>query len=153
MKKIVLPILMTSLGAGGGFAAGTVLHKPAELPNDATIVVETLDQPKAVEFAKLNNQFVVPIMTDGRMSAMVVLSLTLEVAEGSKDTVYAIEPRLRDSLFSAMIEHANLGGFDGDFTQTAPMRQLRNVLVHAAQKPAADLITDVLILDIARQDL
>lgn len=153
MKKIVLPILLTSLGAGGGFAAGTVLHKPEDLPNEAPVEAEVIDQPEAVEFAKLNNQFVVPIMTDGRMSAMVVLSLTLEVAEGTKDAVFAIEPRLRDSLFSAMIEHANLGGFDGDFTQSAPMRQLRNVLIHAAQKPAADMVTDILILDIARQDL
>ena len=68
------------------------------------------------EYVKLNNQFVVPVVEDGRVAAMVVLSLSLEVEAGNTEAVYQREPKLRDAFLQVLFDHANVGGFCGSFT-------------------------------------
>ena len=52
-----------------------------------------------------------------------------------------------------MFDHANSGGFRGDFTQSANMFLLRSALKEAATKTVGAVVSDVLILDIARRDV
>lgn len=63
------------------------------------------DEPEdgAPEYVKMNNQFVVPVVEGGRVAAMVVLSLSLEVDAGNTEAVYQREPKLRDVFLQALL--------------------------------------------------
>ena len=65
-----------------------------------------------MEYVKLSNQFVVPVVKGKTVVSLVVLSLSLEVPEGQKDAVFRREPKLRDSFLQVLFDHANIGGFD-----------------------------------------
>lgn len=106
----------------------------------------------ATEFVKLNNQFVVPIIRADEVASLVILSLTLEVKTGSSEAVFAAEPKLRDSFLQVLFDYANANGFDGAFTQSGRMAQLRKALSEPARAILGDTVADVLIVDIVRQD-
>ncbi len=104
------------------------------------------------EFVKLNNQFVVPVVADSRVASLVVLSISLEVTADSAAGVFEEEPKLRDSFLRTLFDHANIGGFDGNFTETPRMDALRRVLFESARNTLGARVKNVLITDIARQD-
>ena len=84
---------------------------------------------------------------------MVVLSLSLETPNGGREAVLTQEPRIRDTFLQVLFDHANIGGFDGEFTNGANMDVLRGELLRAGRKILGPEIVDVLVTDIARQDL
>jgi hypothetical protein len=104
------------------------------------------------EYVRLNNQFVVPIVRNGAVRSLVVMSLSIEVDAGNNSTVFDREPRLRDSFLQVLFAHANAGGFDGSFTQAQAMDPLRQALREAARLTLGPVMRDVLIVDITRQD-
>lgn len=105
------------------------------------------------DYVKLNNQFVVPVVQNGQVSSMVILALSLEVSVGGTEQVYLLEPKLRDVFLQVLFDHANSGGFSGEFTDSTNMVILRDALREAARKTLGKMVSDVLIIDIARQDL
>ena len=134
-----------------GAAAGTAaLAEPTgtgqEHPSDP-------EGAPVLDYVKLNNQFVIPIVENGAVRAMVILALSLEVSVGGREQVYAMEPKLRDTLLQVLFNHANSGGFKGTFTDATNMVILRDALREAAIKTLGSIVTDVLIIDMARQDL
>ncbi|MEN8917572.1 MAG: flagellar basal body-associated protein FliL, partial [Octadecabacter sp.] len=76
-----------------------------------------------------------------------------EVEAGGQEAVFSHEPRLRDAFLQVMFDHANIGGFNGVFTASSNMRILREALQDAADQVMRGHITDVLIVDIVRQDV
>ena len=100
----------------------------------------------------MSNQFVVPVVDHDKVTALVVLSLSIEVSLGQKEAVYAKEPKIRDSFLQVLFDHANIGGFDGAFTNANNLDVLRGALREIAQKDVGDQVIDVLIVEIARQD-
>jgi len=150
----LLPLILLLIGAGAGVGAGLYLRPTPEPMADtgAGAPVAEPARPANVEYVRLSSQFVVPLMDSGRVGALVVLSLSLEVPQGQTDGVHAREPKLRDEFLRVMFEHANTGGFRGTFTDSSSLVVLRRALMEAAQKVMADKVTDVLITDIVRQD-
>jgi flagellar protein FliL len=104
------------------------------------------------EYVKMSNQFVVPVVQDGAVRSLVVLTVSVEVDFGMQDAVFAYEPKLRDVFLQVLFDHANGGGFDGQFTSAENMRNLRRALRLAAQEAVGEQVHDVLITDIVRQD-
>jgi hypothetical protein len=172
MAKL-LPILLILLGIGAGAGAGFAL-RPAPEPEPVAMGEEAGEdvatdgdgekkQAKPAKkdekgelsipaFVKLNNQFIVPVVKQDDVSALVVLSLTLETDEGSTDQLYNLEPKIRDTALRVLFNHAYAGGFDGHFTAPMKMDMLREALMEAVNVVASDTVTDVLITDIIRQD-
>ena len=149
--KLVLPLLFLLIGTGAGVGLGLALQPgPEETPS-----AEEAPPPAAdgSDFVRLNNQFVVPVVREDRVRSLVVLSLTLEVPAGMTAATYDREPRLRDEFLRVMFDHANMGGFDGAFTQAGNLDLLRNALRLAADAVLPHGTRDVLITDIARQDM
>ena len=137
-------------GDGEGDHAGDDEHAEDEEPSEPARV-----QPanEGTEYVRINNQFVVPIVRNGAVRSLVVMSLSLEVDTGGSSAVFDFEPRLRDSFLRVMFAHANSGGFDGLFTEAEAMAPLRSALREAAQNVLGRGSTyDVLITDITRQD-
>lgn len=160
MKALFLPVLLGLAGLGIGSAAGYVLRPAPEAPPGTTadgtaaagVPPATGDAVEPPDYVKLSNQFVVPILDEGRVAGMVILSLGLEVEPGQSETVLLHEPKLRDGFLQVLFSHANTGGFRGSFTDAANLIPLRTALRESAQSVLADTVRDVLIGDIARQD-
>ncbi len=164
MKKF-LPILLALLGTGAGVGAGLFLMPPPAEPDlaaapcgevtPADTAAKKPAKPEAAtqEYVKMNNQFVVPIVLSERVRSLVVMTISLEVTPGSKERVYAIEPKLRDGFLQVLFDHANSGGFEGAFTNATTMETLRRSLQEVAGRVLGDMVSDVLITDIARQDV
>ncbi len=164
--KMLLPLLLGIVGLAGGIGAGIAL-KPAPSPDDMPAEAmadheaetprpenpagEEVDEAE-LEYVKLNNQFVVPVVTDGRVTSLVVMSISLQVGTGSREAVFSREPKLRDSFLQVLFDHANVGGFNGTFTTSNNLRALRAALLEAAQSVMGDTVSDILIIDMMRQD-
>lgn len=162
MRKL-FPILLALIGLAGGVGAGIALkpasdqaeHGDEEEKHDTTEASPSSEdegEDSDHEFVKLNNQFIVPVVINGRVNSLVVMSISLQVETGTREAVFAREPKLRDAFLQVMFDHANAGGFDGTFTTSEKLRGLRNALLEAAQKALGDTVSDILIVDLVRQD-
>lgn len=181
MLRLLVPLTLAALGTGGGVAAAMFLmpgadhaaadaeHAPAEAEHAALEGVPPCGpvEPEAAtshaaadghgatggsEYFKINNQFVVPRVTAGRVESLIVASISLEIGAGTQSQVFAVEPRLRDAILQVLFDHSNLGGFDGVFTSAANMRALRTALLVEARRVLGPTVQDVLITDLVRQD-
>lgn len=151
MRRL-LPVLLAAFGLLAGAGAGFLLRPvPPEraAPPPGQVGEGSLPVP---EYVKLNNQFVVPDVENGEVAALVILSISLEVAPGTTEAVYAREPRLRDGFLRVLFDHANAGGFRGAFTRSGNMEALRGALLEVARASMGPAVADVLIIDIVRQD-
>lgn len=149
MKKLILPLMLGLIGLGAGVGVGVFLRPAPDADHAEMAEAEPAVPP---EYVKLNNQFVIPVVEDGTVSALVVLALSLEVTTGSTETVFATEPKLRDVFLQVLFDHANAGGFKGSFTDASNLVVLRQALKEVAMQVLGDSVKDVLIVDIARQD-
>lgn len=162
--RLLLPIIIALIGLGAGAGAGLFLRPPpedhAEVNPCGDVDEHTAaaskpdpDDPATVrDYVKLNNQFVIPVVEDKKVNALVVLSLSLEVTAGGQELIYEREPKIRDSFLQVLFDHANSGGFDGAFTNGRNMTILRDALRESAISTLGKVVTDVLIIDIVRQD-
>jgi flagellar basal body-associated protein FliL len=148
MRAILLPAVFALLGLAVGVGAGLQFRPAAE--GDPVAPPPPADAAK--DYVRLANQFVVPVVREGRVSALVILTLSIEVTAGSADELRAREPRLRDALLRVLFDHANAGGFHGSFTDGEMLAALRMALREAAVRVLGPSATDVLIMDLVRQD-
>ncbi len=177
--KFLIPIILLLVGLGGGVGAGLALRpepKISALTSDIGKESEAGDSNANtsenhspdlrnaasvhdgvsagnLEYIKLNNQFVVPIIAKESVNALIIMSLSLEMANGESEIVYAREPKLRDEFLRVLFDYANMGGFRGTFTDTVKLASLRDLLLQVAQNTLGRSVQAVLITDIARQDL
>ena len=114
---------------------------------------EEAEDEGPAEFVRMNDQFVIPVLENGDVRSLVVLSISLEVDPGTTGSVFEIEPKLRDGFLRVLFDHANAGGFNGAYTAAGPMERLRRALLEVATKIAGHQIRDVLILDLLRQEV
>ncbi|MEP3347205.1 MAG: flagellar basal body-associated FliL family protein [Litoreibacter sp.] len=154
--RILLPIVLVLLGLGLGVGAGMAL-RPSVEPEDV-MKKDQADGEKEVVvdeigYVKINNQFVVPIINEDKVSALVVLSLSLEAPASETAFIYEREPKLRDAFLQVMFDHAYIGGFNGVYTASPAMDALRSSLLESARLVAGESISDILITDIVRQDI
>lgn len=170
----IFPVLLMIVGLVGGGSAGYFMQpEPAEMVACEEINGKTQEEDQCVEissdtesvksgenietsnlgYVKLTKQFVVPVLKENRVTALVVMSLSIEITDSMSEMVYEKEPKLRDSFLKVMLAHANSGGFEGQFTTGEPMKDLRGSLREAAREILGYDVTDVLVTDILRQDV
>ncbi len=175
--KLLLPLLIALLGLAGGLSAGHYLRPgaapsggPAQAtspeapaPTDATSAPRPDSLPGAApprydpderrDYVAIDRQFLVPLVEDGEVAAMMILSLTLEMESGARDAVFEREPKLRDRFLDVMFRYAQSGTFASVFTAGPAMRDLRGALLEAARGVLGPAVHDVLVTDLLRQDL
>lgn len=156
MRKL-MPVLLILSGLAAGTGAGVFL-RPAPAPDleaeagGGPPEPAPKKEPQTPEYVKLNNQFVIPVVDAGEVRALVILSLSLETEAGLGPEIHAREPKLRDAFLRVLFDHANAGGFHGAFTESANVTRLRMALREVAQKTIGPAVSDVLIIDMIRQD-
>lgn len=174
MMKLLIPVVMLILGLGGGIGVRLFVIPPEpELPpmdmampcgevEGGAVMAASHDsgeddaeatEDSDKDYARLNNQFIVPLIREDNVASMVVMSVSVEIPAGQEAMVFEHEPKLRDSFLQVMFDHANLGGFDGNFTSSTNMRNLRASLRNAARDVIGPDASDVLILELVRQDV
>ena len=159
----LLAILLVIAGIAAGVGAGLAL-RPSQEPVEcggpeqpdcpepqAEAEIPEGEDP-AFDYVRLDNPFVIPVVQDGSVRALVVLSLAVEVAPGATDMVLLSEPKLRDALLRVLFDHAHGGGFEGAFTLSGNLDTLERALREAAQSAVGSEVNDVLIQSILRQD-
>lgn len=164
----LLPVLLLVAGVGGGVGAGLALKPdPAEMAmsnpcGEVSHDVAKKDDDHAedehateaeLEYVKLNNQFLIPVVADQLVESLVVMSLSVEVSAGQSEVIYTREPKLRDAFLQVLFDHANIGGFQGEFTSARNLDALRVALTEVAESIVGEAVNGVLITDIARQDV
>ncbi|MFT5869739.1 MAG: flagellar FliL protein [Paracoccaceae bacterium] len=173
MLRLIAPIILMLIGLGAGVSIGGFFKSSEGVQNSAEPEdgngSDASDEEAStqgndgsqgdgglangsVEYVRLNNQFIVPVIRHGTVRSLVVLSLTVEVPAGQNTIVFEREPRLRDAFLRVLFAHANSGGFDGSFTSSLAMAPLRIGLKEAAVGILGQDVSDVLIVDIVRQD-
>lgn len=164
MLKKILPLVFLLVGIGAGVGAGIFLRPEAPVEEEITAKAENEEsEEKSLEkddeeendneYVKLKNQLVIPIVSGDKVAALVVIALSIEVPVGKSEVVTLREPKLRDSFLQILFDHANIGGFEGNFTDAEVLGRLRSALKEVAQKDLGkEIAKDVLIIEIARQD-
>lgn len=165
MLKKILPLVLLLIGTGAGVGAGIFLRpsEPAVPVEENNETAATEVKPAAAEseeaaletidYVRMSNQFVVPVVEGQRVASLVVMSISIEVPQPSRDMVFRHEPKLRDSFLQVLFDHANAGGFSGAFTSNSNLDDLRTALTETGQRDiGSEIVKDVLITEIARQD-
>ena len=147
LALLALPIGLAAGAAGGKYFA----------PVDEACAAppcEEVEAPKGEpEYLKLNNQFIVPVVKQERVTSLVVLSLSIEASSTARESVLAREPKLRDAFLRVMFDHAYSGAFDGRFTDTIRLNMLRDALTREARDIIGSGVQGVLITEIVRQEV
>lgn len=159
MKLLV--ILLVPLGLIGGLAGGHFLAPPPEqVEGDVEVedVKEAAKKPPKLDlsnadYAKLDKHFIIPVIEEGAVSALVVITMAIEVEKESRDLVFEHEPKLRAEFLNVFFNHAQSGGFAGVFIHTEAMNDLRESLNAAAWSVLGDVAHQVLITSLTRQDV
>lgn len=170
MIKIVA-ILLPVVGIVAGGAAGYFTRPaPVALPDPAATAIDA-DTPgedsapegsirssegysgDETDFVSLSNQFVIPVLEEGHLIEMMILTLSVETEAGTTETIYSREPKLRDALLRVLFDHASVGGFDGNFLSSAHVAGLRRALREVAIGTVGSSVKDVLIMDMVKQPI
>lgn len=166
MIKKLLPFLALAAGlASGGTAAVFVTRDNSETADAAldgeptthnaqpTAAALAQQAPESFEIVKMPSQFVVPVITDTRVRAMVILNVALEVETGSGDQVRALEPKLRDEFLAELFGLAAHDGFKDDLITRQTLEIVKHALTERSKEVLKLPFVNVLITDMARQDV
>lgn len=156
--RVLLIILILLLGPAVGVAAALALYvfqkDPKITQSDPAVHADASQKDAtASDFLKLNNQFLVPLVSQDYVEGLIALSVSIELEQGTTEKVYAQEPKLRDAFLQVLFDHANMGGFVGQFTVSSNLETLKKALFDAAYAISGSAVKGILITDIARQDL
>ncbi len=169
MKKI-LPILLVLIGIGGGGAAGFFLKPAPPEPDSDEAMGEASGQGEGVDtlhgggdadaaepaersFVKIGRQTIIPVVEGGETRALMLFELAVDVPAARSDDVHEMEPRLRDAFLRELFKMAYTGAFLTNFTDDRVIEELRRNLTRAAQRHLGKDATEVLILDVMRQEM
>lgn len=157
----LLAILLVPLGLIGGLAGGHFLApqpEPVEEDEKSEAAKGAIKKPTKqdlsnADYAKLDKHFIIPVIEKGAVSALVVITMAIEVDKESRDLVFEHEPKLRAEFLNVFFNHAQSGGFSGVFIHTEAMNDLRGSLNAAAWSVLGEAAHQVLITSLTRQDV
>lgn len=161
--KLLTPLVMVLAGLSAGAGAGWYMRPPPPDEASPETAAQASTAPLAVrpeddrqggngETLRLTNQFMVPLVREDRVHAVVVIGLALELSQGHDISLVRQEARLRAAFLQALFDHANMGGFEGVFTSGEVLLGLRGQLRAIAREQLGESLRDVLITDLIRQE-
>ena len=103
-------------------------------------------------YLRFKRQFVVPVVGEQGVEALVILNIALELDDGMSEELFQHEPKFRDAFIRELLALSDSGLFEEKLTSTQSYETLRETLLAATKSVRQDGVKDVLILDLARQD-
>ena len=97
---------------------------------------------------KFSRQFVVPVVREGTPRSMVILDINIEIDNSLDESVYTLEPRLRDALLSRLLILASAGTLPQMLEDDEKMEAMKAALLETSRSIIGSAAVNVLILDI-----
>lgn len=105
------------------------------------------------QYFNFSREFVVPIMKQQRVDSLVIININLEVESSVMDKMFSIKPKLRDNIMTTLVELSNDGKTLVEPTNVDSYETIRSVILSNLNSVVASGIENVLIMDLAKQDL
>ena len=170
--KLVITSVIAIIFVALGSLAGVMLKPTVEVAANTTSEASEGDYPAEKKDAKkksdsydsggssgdsvyykFSREFVVPIMRGGQVESLVILHISLETDEATSDDLFSEEPKLRDNIMTTLIELSNDGRTLIELTDVSNYETMRSMILMNLQSAISDGIKNVLIVDVAKQDL
>lgn len=103
-------------------------------------------------YMKFSRQFVVPVVKNGRPKAMVILDINIEVDGSYDESVYSLEPRLRDAFLTQLLALSSQGMLPQMLEDTDKLEYTKTALLETSREIMGDAALDILILDLGIQN-
>ena len=147
--KPAVEVAASTSGESGDKAEGASEKK------DAAKKPEAYDNSRSSDsaFYKFSREFVIPIMRRGQVESLVILHISLETDQSTADDLFSEEPKLRDIIMTTLIALSNDGRTLEDLTSVNNYETIRAMILMNLQDAISDRIRNVLIVDVAKQDL
>jgi len=104
-------------------------------------------------YYKFSREFVVPIMRGGQVKSLVILHISLETDSATSEKLFSEEPKLRDNIMTTLIGLSNDGRTLERPTEVSNYETIRAMVLMNLKDAISDKIKNVLIVDVAKQDL
>lgn len=104
-------------------------------------------------YYKFSREFIVPIMRENRVDSLIILNINLEVDSAVFDDLFSMDPKLRDNIMTTLIKLSNDGTTFESFAEVQSYETIRSMIALNLKNVVASGINNVLILDMAKQDL
>ena len=178
MKLVITSIVAVIFVALGSFA-GVILKSPTEVAAETTDKDAGKDDASGKDdhggdkkaakkggekydsgsssgdsaYYKFSREFVVPIMRGGQVKSLVILHISLETDSSTAEALFSEEPKLRDNIMTTLIELSNDGRTLVEVTDVNNYETIRALILMNLKDAIDDGIKNVLIVDVAKQDL
>lgn len=106
-----------------------------------------------VIYFKFSREFVVPVVSQGRVTSLVILNLNLEADADMSQKLFEMEPKLRDNIMTTLITISNDGKTFESMTDVENYESIRSMVMMNLKSVMSTGIHNVLIVDLAKQDL
>lgn len=180
ISAIVVIVCIIAGGIGGNFlkngvGASSGASNPASVPKDQSDMSEKSGQNASeqvgkedsrgakdshgnmaggsVDYFKFTREFVVPVMRESRVESLVILNINLEVDSRVSSKLFAMEPKIRDNIMTTLIELSNDGKTLEAIANLENYESIRATVLMNLQKIIPEGIRNVLIVDMAKQQL
>lgn len=104
-------------------------------------------------YYKFSREFVVPIMRGGQVTSLVILHISLETDSATSEKLFSEEPKLRDNIMTTLIGLSNDGRTLEEPTNISNYETIRSMILMNLKDSIDDGIQNVLIVDMAKQNL
>ena len=92
-------------------------------------------------------------MANQRVDSLVIININLEVDSSVMENLFSIKPKLRDNIMTTLVELSNDGKTLVEPTSIDGYETIRSVVLMNLNSVVASGIENVLIMDLAKQDL
>ena len=104
-------------------------------------------------YYKFSREFVVPIIENDRVKSLVILNLNLQVDSSASQSLFSQEPVLRDNIMTTLITLSSDDTVFNSLNSIEHYETIRSMILKNLQDAFSGDVQNVLILDMARQDL
>lgn len=175
MKQLIIPIIVAVCASAGGFAGQLVKSVGAkEYPDtgersarSSNGAHEKPDRHESGEdtnkkrfesgvdgqlsYFEFRREFIVPVLSDGRVDALVIININLEVEPSLSEKLFNMEPKLRDNIMTSLVGLSSESYIFKNITDVQNYETIRSVVLANLRAEVASEIRNVLIMDVAKQ--
>ncbi len=164
LLPVIVIIVAGAVGGGGGFFAKSMLsggdkeaaHEEGEDSHGKEKKKKSgghgEEEAGSTSYMKFSRQFVVPVVRRGKPKSMVILDINIEVDNSQNESVYALEPRLRDALLTRLLALAGEDMLPQMLEDVEKMELMKAALLETSRDIMGDAALNILILDLGIQN-